>query len=248
MLAAYLKSGIGNFENYGTLAKTGGTGTSHVSASYTSEVDSTTSVSTGTLEFDGPSNSFPYGTISGTGTIAFGAGNTQFDVNPTIANFLIDGGAVSFSNTLNYAGNFAETGGSLTLTGSPSFTGSFALSGGAVNFSAGQRLTLPSATSFAGGSITGGTLALNGTTTVTGSTLIQAVVANNGMIAVDAGTLDLSDAVSGNGTITVNPGTVLDLGQASAATQIINFTGDSGLFDAHRSRRIRESRHGFPDR
>ena len=64
------------------------------------------SVSTGTLEFDGPSNIFAYGTISGTGTLAFGAGDSQFSVNPTIANFLIDGGAVTFSNTLNYSRKF----------------------------------------------------------------------------------------------------------------------------------------------
>jgi hypothetical protein len=74
-------------------------------------------VPTGTLEFDGPSNTFGSGTISGTGTIAFGGGTSQFNNNPTISNFLIDGGAVSFSNTLSYAGNFSETAGSLTLTG-----------------------------------------------------------------------------------------------------------------------------------
>ena len=61
-----LHSGIGNFENFGTLAKTGGTGTSHISASY-STTSGKISVSTGTLEFDGPSNNFSSGTISGTG-------------------------------------------------------------------------------------------------------------------------------------------------------------------------------------
>jgi hypothetical protein len=82
--------GIGNFENEVTFAKTGGTGTSHVFASYSGA--GTISVSTGTLEFDGPSNTFNGSGISGTGTIAFGAGNSQFGINPTIANFLIDGG------------------------------------------------------------------------------------------------------------------------------------------------------------
>ncbi len=86
-----LQSGIANFDNYeGTLAKTGGTGTSHFGASYATTAG-TISVSTGTLEFDGSSNTFSSGTISGTGTIAFGAGNSQFSINPTIANFLIDG-------------------------------------------------------------------------------------------------------------------------------------------------------------
>jgi hypothetical protein len=62
-----LKSGIGNFENSGKLAKTGGTGTSRVFASYTSSangVPGSISVSTGTLEFDGPTNDFTSGTCS----------------------------------------------------------------------------------------------------------------------------------------------------------------------------------------
>ncbi|MGB9645433.1 MAG: hypothetical protein WCB44_09980, partial [Stellaceae bacterium] len=218
--------GSGDFINGGTLAKIGGTGTSHFSASYSGQ--GTVSVSTGTLEFDGPSNTF-IGTLSGTGTVAFGAGSSQFSINPTIANFLIDGGAVTFSNTLSYGGNFSETDGSLTLTGSPTFSGTFALSGGTVNFSAGQTLTLPTNTSFAGGTVTGGTLALNGNTTVNGSTLIQAAVADNGTIAVNAGTLDLSGAVSGNGTIDINNSAGLEFGQASATTQNVVFTSANGV-------------------
>jgi hypothetical protein len=76
-----LQLGIGNFENSGTLAKTGGTGTSHIYASY-STTSGKISVSMGTLEFDGPSNSFSSGTISGTGTITFGAGSSQFNLTP----------------------------------------------------------------------------------------------------------------------------------------------------------------------
>jgi hypothetical protein len=135
-----LNSGIGNFANFGTLAKTGGTGTSHISASYTSSGGgSKVSVSTGTLEFDGPSNTFSVGTIIGPGIIAFGAGSSNFNINPTIANFLIDGGSVSFSNILRYGGNFSETGGSLAFSGSPTLSGTFSLSGGSVTFSSGRR-------------------------------------------------------------------------------------------------------------
>src|SRR6266480_3939388 len=105
-------SGRANFQNSGTLAKTGGTGTSHISASFTG--GGIVAVTTGTLEFDGPSNTLS-GTISGTGTIAFGAGNTQLQVNPTVSNLLVDGGSVSFTPTLTYFGNLAETGGTLTL-------------------------------------------------------------------------------------------------------------------------------------
>ena len=95
-------------------------------------------------------------------------------------------------------------------------------------FTSGNTLTLPSTTTFAGGSITGGTLALNGNTVVNGSTLIQATVADNGTIAVNAGTLDLGNPVTGNGQITINPGTGLELGQASNSTQRIIFARNSG--------------------
>jgi hypothetical protein len=120
-------SGAGDFQNNATLAKTGGTGTSHIAASVTSS--GTVSVTTGTLEFDGPSNTLG-GTISGTGTVAFGAGTTQLQVNPTVSNLLIDGGSVSFTPTLNYFGNLSETSGVLTLSGTtPTITGSFTLTG-----------------------------------------------------------------------------------------------------------------------
>jgi hypothetical protein len=219
--------GIGNLENSGTLAKTGGTGTSHISASYSGQ--GTVSVSTGTLEFDGPINTFNFGTLSGTGMVAFGAGSSQFNTNPTIANFLIDGGTVSFSNTLSYSGNFSETAGSLTLTDNPMFSGTFALSGGTVTFNAGNVLTLPNTTSFAGGTVTGGTIALKGNTTVTGgTTLIQAAVVDNGTIAVQGGRFDLGGGVSGNGQITISTGSALELGQASAVTQKVSFADSTG--------------------
>lgn len=226
-----LKSGIGNFENRGTLAKTGGTGTSRVFASYTSSlagVPGSISISTGTLEFDGPTNDFTSGTISGTGTVAFGPGSSQFNTTPTISNFLIDGGSVSFSNALSYAGNFSETAGSLTLTGNPTFSGTFALSGGVLNFNSGNTLTLPNTATFAGGTVTGGTIAMNGNTTVVGTTVIQAAVVDNGAIAVRGGRFDLGGGVSGNGQITISTGSVLELGQASAATQKITFADSTG--------------------
>jgi fibronectin-binding autotransporter adhesin len=107
-------SGNGNFQNGGTLAKTGGTGISHIAVSFAST--GTVSVTTGVLEFDGPSNTLG-GTISGTGTVAFGAGRSQLAINPTVSNFLVDGGNVNFTPALNYFGNFSETSGVLTLGG-----------------------------------------------------------------------------------------------------------------------------------
>ena len=219
-------SGSGNFSNSGTLAKTGGTGISHIAVSVTST--GTVSVTTGVLEFDGPSNSFS-GTISGTGTVAFGAGHSQLAINPTVSNFLVNGGNVSFTPVLNYFGNFTETSGALTLGGNtPTITGSFTLTGGALNFNAGATFTLPATTAFAGGTITGGTVAMNGNTTVTGTTVIQAAVVNNGTIAAGGGLFDLSGAVSGNGQTTIGNSATVEFGQASAATQHVNFANATG--------------------
>jgi hypothetical protein len=150
-------------------------------------------------------------------------------VNPTVSNFLIDGGDVRFTPNLNYFGNLAETSGMLTLSGNtPTIIGSFSLQGGALNFNAGATLTLPVAVGFAGGTVTGGTVALNGNTTVTGTTVIQAAVVDNGTIAARGGTLDLGGAVSGNGQMTISTGATLELGQASAATQKVSFTDSTG--------------------
>ena len=201
-------SGNGNFQNNAVLEKTGGSGTSQLFASVTNT--GTVSITTGTLEFDGPSNTLS-GTISGVGTIAFGAGSTQLEVTPTVSNFLIDGGNVTL------AGNTST------------LTGSFTLLGGALNFGAAVTLTLPAAVNFGGGSVTGGTLMLNGNTAVTGgTTAIHPAVVNNGTIAASAGLLDLAGAVSGNGHITIGTGAVVDLGQTSAATQRVNFVDATG--------------------
>ncbi len=233
-----LQSGDASFNvgQGGTLAKTGGAGTSYVFANVSEAYLSTISVSDGTLEFDGSNNSFS-GNISGTGTIAFGAGTEQVVVTPTVSNLLIDGGSVSFSGnldntygkTLDYLGNLTETAGVLNIAGvAPMIAGIFVMKGGTLNLDGDATLTLGGSVSFAGGTITGGNVALNKTTAVTGSTLIEAAVANNGSIAVDTGTLDLDAAVSGNGQIAIGAGTELELGQASATTQQVIFTGMTG--------------------
>jgi autotransporter-associated beta strand protein len=208
--------------------------------------NSSVPVETETVGNDGPSNTFSGGTISGTGTIALGAGNTQISINPTISNFLIDGGSVSFTNVLAYAGNFSETAGSLTLSGNPSFSGTFALSGGMVSFNSANTLTLHNTTSFAGGTVTGGTIALNGNTTVTGgTTLIQTAVVDNGAIAVQGGRFDLGGGVSGNRQITISTGSVLELGQASAATQKVSFTDSTGTLQLDQPGQFKSPISGF---
>jgi hypothetical protein len=51
---------------------------------------------------------------------------------------------------------------------------------------------------------------------------------NNGTITDESGTFDLGGGVSGNGQITISSGSVLELGQASAATQKVSFADSTG--------------------
>ncbi len=91
------------FSNAGLLAKTGGTGTSHIVATFTNtgEID----VATGILEID--TGGTIAGLISGAGTLAFAGGSTELGgATLNIGDVLIDGGAVTISAaplTLNNA-------------------------------------------------------------------------------------------------------------------------------------------------
>ena len=91
----------------GTLAKTGGTGTSHI---WSTIVDTgTINVATGTLEIDA-GGSFN-GKLAGNGTLAFAGGTSNLLANTTLSvqNILIDGG------TLKLPGDVSAYGGVITL-------------------------------------------------------------------------------------------------------------------------------------
>ena len=120
-------------DNTGTLSKIAGSGVSNVNVNVNDS--GAISVSTGQLQFNGPSNTFT-GTIGGAGQFAIGGGvSLIFSETITAAQFDIynNGTLVNLGSNLSYAGAFglgeASTinlgGFTLTLTGSASFYQNF---------------------------------------------------------------------------------------------------------------------------
>jgi hypothetical protein len=120
------------FVNAGSLAKTAGTDTSLIQVNTTDT--GTISVATGTLEFDGPDNSFA-GAITGAGQFALGgSGTSVIDPGTTIKTavftiyYLVT--TVTLGENLSYAGTFNLentsildlAGFTLTLSGTDAFT------------------------------------------------------------------------------------------------------------------------------
>ena len=120
------------FTNVGAMAKTAGTGTSVVAIDVTST--GTVTAKTGTLAFDGPTNSFS-GAFKGAGEIAFTGGDTTIaaGATATVAGLAETGAGtnVTLDENLTYAHTFSAgsgatlnlSGGNLTLTGNDSFAG-----------------------------------------------------------------------------------------------------------------------------
>ena len=143
--------------NAGLFEKTGGTGTSAISASFTDT--GTVTVASGTLSFSGPSNSFA-GAITGAGTMLLsgGASTLKAGAPATIANLSESnaGTALYIAENLSYGGAFTQGAGSklivnagdtLTLTGTNSLSGStsgagaLTLTGGNTTFATGATLS-----------------------------------------------------------------------------------------------------------
>lgn len=122
------------FVNQGTLAKTGGSGTSTVALDVTDT--GTIAIASGTLDFDGPVNSFA-GAISGAGQLLLGGGADKISggTKITTASLTIDNGAaITLAENLTYAGTFdlngptaisVGSGLALTLTGPAVISGNF---------------------------------------------------------------------------------------------------------------------------
>jgi fibronectin-binding autotransporter adhesin len=145
--------------NAGTLAKTGGSGTSNVNLTTTSAGAIT--VAAGTLAFNGVGDSFS-GSIGGGGVVAFGSGSDVLasGLSLIVGSVLISGAAVTEAGNLAYAGSWNQTSGTLSLGGfTLSQTGSVALNGGYV-LGAGT-MTLAGATEFAGSYLSGSVSLVN---------------------------------------------------------------------------------------
>ncbi len=217
-------TGSSSFSNAGTLAKTGGTITSNIASVFTNT--GMINAETGTIAF-GRGGSFG-GTLTGAGTIAFSGGAATLS-NPaaiTVANLLIDGGTVSVTSPLSYAGSLTLSAGTLTLAGATNSIGSFSEIGNAsadlvVN---GASLALKNA-SLGGGyldSIGAGTVSLSGTTTLAGI--------NNYSYYMGGGvTLANTGVVNQNYYVYVDYSTGAGFTISNAAGATYNITGDYSL-------------------
>ena len=197
----------GSFTNAGTLAKTGGTGTTNIYATVNNA--GTITAASGVLEFDG-GGSFG-GTIGGAGTVAFGnwnglgADTLVAGTTLSVANLLIDGGYLTLGQNVAYAGNFALTSGVLELNGH-NFTTSNAYLNATVDGP--------------------GTLTTGGTTTVGGFTVGGGTNwVNTGTVNQSGGYVYLADG-SGAGTITNRGGASFNF-TTDVGTQPTNGTGGS---------------------
>jgi len=138
----------------GTIAKTGGTGTTVIAVDVNANFGSVV-VATGTLGIDGPNNVF---TTNSLGTSISGPGTISLGVDPTIGTALdaintgttittggwtIAGAAVTLNEALTYAGVFTEQSGS-TLTLNDSLTLSNATFDGTVTGSSTAEIIMAS--------------------------------------------------------------------------------------------------------
>jgi hypothetical protein len=173
-----------SFLNAGALAKTGGTGISHIYSLLSNT--GTIAAAYGTLELDGGGTIG--GTLKGSGTVALGGGS--FALTPAVAvqaAVLIDGATVTLGGNLTPAGGFGMTGGTLELSG--------------------HSLTLASPSLF------GGTIDGLGTVTTSGTTATGNFSLGGGAHWVNTGTVnepgndrDYAADVNGAGTITNQAG------------------------------------------
>ncbi|MCX7384160.1 MAG: choice-of-anchor D domain-containing protein, partial [Alphaproteobacteria bacterium] len=207
----------GTLNNAGILAKTGGTGTSHINA----VVTSTGSIiaSSGILQLD--SSAALGGTIGGSGpgqvrlaAAASVAGTlTVLDNGVTTSLSVASGTGLTNSGTILDAGliAFGAVGAPGTLTNA---------AGAVINFTGNN-----------GG--LGGTAAVSNAGTIaktggTGISTIDVSVTNMGLIDAAVGTLKLNAAVSGIGTIRVDAGATLEIAGAASsigAAQTIALNG-----------------------
>ncbi len=171
-----------SFVNQGTLAKTGGAGTSHIDTAVTDT--GTITADSGTLEFDG-GGSFG-GAIAGAGNVAFGGGTSTL------------GGPGGLT-----AVNLEVDGGTALLTGSEvTVSGTFYQTNGTVAIAAGSTLAVAGATQFGPfgtGQVNGaGTLSTAGTTTIE-----ETILLGGGLDWTNGGTVNDGGNISANGAATL---------------------------------------------
>jgi autotransporter passenger strand-loop-strand repeat protein len=204
------------FTNYGTVAKTGGTGTTVIGVDFDpGGGGGSINVASGTIAFDGPSNIFTT-TISGIGTFSLGGGGTDAINSGTTINtsgWIITDADVTLNTTLSYTGTFTEQSGS-TLTLNDSLTLSNATVAGTVTGSSTAQIIVASGGRLAvlSGGVASPTTILSGSTEIISSGAVA-----NGSIAFGGtgGTLRFDTTTSGTITSAMisgfTPGDTIDL-------------------------------------
>ena len=198
-------TGVGHVTNAGTLAKTGGTGTSHIAEAVGNT--GTIAVQTGTLAIDAAV------TTSGALTIASGAA-LQFNGGGTLGGTLSNASA---RQLLLGAGRFALSQSGLVWNGVDL--------AGTLAFSSGQSFALGGADTISGEVSGAGTLVLQGTTAAgdgmtvddgaTASVTGQMSLASGNIWLDSAGSDALAGTAGGAGTLTVAKGGTLTLGSGT---------------------------------
>ncbi len=227
--------GGGTFNNQGTFAKTGGTGTSVVGYNYGGGTVTFNETGSGTVQVQSGSLQFNQGgTLGGTGAVSvaggtaliFSGGTFNIAAGTGIAgagsvNFA--GGTVNDPGSYNVSGNLSVTGGTANLSGAITNLGpGLSATGGALNLTG----SIPgSAYTFTSGiTISGGTVNLSTGAAITASTLNQSggTLTGTDVLTVTGATTWTGGTMSGNSVTNVEGG--LTLGGTT-----INVTYDESL-------------------
>jgi hypothetical protein len=207
------------FNNSGTLRKSGGTGTSTIGVDSTHNTGATLDLRSGKFKFTGSKVSVLDGT--------FGTGGQQIEVANA---FEEDGGSVQvgLNGTLTADDGFTQTGGDLSVGGmsSMSVTGDFQESGGTTEVGMSATLSVTGTTTISGGTLTlqGGSLSAGGGVQIqSGGTLASTSVLSSitGDVS-NSGTLSLGNSTMA-GTLSVTG----NYSQTSAATLNVFLAGGS---------------------
>ena len=174
----------------GIIAKTAGTGVSHVGIDVAAQ--GTVSVSSGALSFEGASSAFS-STITGAGTFEVGAGAATLNAGAAlaVANWTLAGGTTTLGENLAYTKTFTGQAGATLNLGGYGLT----LAAGAATFS-GLVVEGPGALTLRSGAVVSG-LSLGGGAGVHDFGAVRQV--SGELTLGDASATDLSALVIGNG-------------------------------------------------
>jgi large repetitive protein len=256
----YIGSGSPSLVNNGTITKSGGTGNGGMQVSLTANSGSQINIQSGTLLFGNVSSSgstlsvttgatawFYYtttatfdsaSTISGAGSVQFGAGTNTISAAYSIGGTTsVSGGTTTLGTSITSLGNLNASGGALTINNSSAPTiGNITVSGGTLTLNIPTTLSIPALT-MSGGTLagtasisltsasmtwTGGTIGGSGSLTIPGGTAI----AVNGYVNFDTRTI----TNGGSLTYSSNYYSYLYNGASFTNNGTVTFQGDGGFY------------------